>query len=337
MPSPLWPQAEHKEHSMAAGLTLAYAGEDAARALLAAPEHVLGVIGFGVARPEALPADWPYLTAPLSPTAGTPQYEIWTTATPVTPLRIGPVAGACSKDLAFGCIRLETTPGLALEDAAEQAYLAIFDFLAQSGFTEPVRFWNYLTAILEDDNGLERYRRFNIGRHRAFLARLKQTVPPAASCVGGHGEDSIIYFLASRTAAQPVENPRQVSAYDYPPQYGPRSPSFSRAGLFGGRLFISGTASITGHESRHIGDVMAQARETLTNLRALTEAAGLNASFAQSDGWAFKIYLRDQADQTLVAPLLDEAFGPGAQKLYLHSEVCRSELLLEIEAYYHGL
>lgn len=336
MPSSPWPQAEQTEHGAGADLVLAYAGGQAAQLLLANPAHVLGVIGFGAQRPPELPADWPYLTAPLAPTAGVPQYEIWTTAAPVTPLRIGPVMGACSNDLAFGCVRLEEAPGLTLEAAAERAYLAIFAYLAQSGFPEPVRFWNYLTDILGDDHGLERYRRFNIGRHRAFLAQLKHPLPPAASCVGGHGEDSIIYFLAARAPATPVENPRQVSAYDYPPQYGPRSPSFSRAGLFCGRLFISGTASIVGHESRHVGDVLAQTHETLANLRALTEAAGLDATFARSNGWAFKIYLGNAADQARIAPLLDDAFGTQSQKLYLHGEVCRADLLLEIEAFYAG-
>ena len=34
-------------------------------------------------------------------------------------------------------------------------------------------------------------------------------------------------------------------------------------------LFVSGTASIVGHETQHRGDVVAQTRETLANLSSV--------------------------------------------------------------------
>ncbi len=328
MPSAVSPQIKDKAHEAPAALSLRYASA------LPVDEHVLGVIGFNAARPEGLPAGCPFITAPLHPVADGPAYEIWTAASPVRPFQAGPVAGACSDELAFGCVRLEERAGLTLEDAAEQAYLAIFEFLAQSGFTQPIRFWNYLSAILGDDHGMERYRRFNIGRHRAFMARLTQTLPPAASCVGGHAAGSVIYFLAAREAARPVENPRQVSAYEYPLQYGPRSPSFSRAGIYGEALFISGTASIVGHETRHCSDLRAQVAETLENLRVLIGNAGRAAALMDSAGWALKIYLHDPLYQAQIEPALTAMFGAAAQRLYLHGEVCRPDLLIEIEAFY---
>jgi chorismate lyase/3-hydroxybenzoate synthase len=298
-----------------------------------AGEHVLGVVGFGAGRPADLAPAIPFLTAPLAPVAGGPAYEIWTASSPVRHCQIGPVQGACGAELAFGYVRLEET-GTALEDVVERAYLAIFDFLAQTGYAEPIRFWNYLTAILGDDHGLERYRRFNIGRHRAFMARLHQPVPPAASGVGGVDGESVIYFLGARRPAQAIENPRQVSAYDYPQQYGPRSPSFSRAGLYGGALFISGTASIVGHETRHCGDVQAQLTETLENLRAVAGNAGMAAALVDSAGWALKIYLRNPEFRTQIEPELTAMFGSACQRLYLHGEICRPDLLIEIEAFY---
>ena len=331
MPPSLSPQRQNNAHEAWVSPQLRYAGR------LTPPfEHVLGVIGFGAARPEGLPAGCPFITAPLAPVADGPAYEIWSAAGPVRYLGAGTVAGACSDDLAFGCVRLEERAGLTLEDAAEQAYLAIFAFLAQSGFTQPIRFWNYLSAILDDDRGMERYRRFNIGRHRAFMARLTHTVPPAASCVGGHAAGSVIYFLAAREAARPVENPRQMSAYEYPLQYGPRSPSFSRAGLYGEALFISGTASIVGHETRHCGDLPAQLAETLENLRALIGNAGREAALADGQGWGLKIYLHDPLVRAEIEPALTAMFGAESQRLYLHGEVCRPDLLIEIEAFYHG-
>ncbi len=315
-------------------LTRAAPGLLYASALPANPGNVLGVIGFGGATPDNLPAACPFIAAPLRPAAGGAAYEIWRAASPVTYRRLGPVQGAISAELAFGCLRLDDA--LPVEDAVEQAYLAIFDFLAPTGLTQPIRFWNYLNGILDDDAGLERYRRVNIGRHRAFLARLRQPVPPAASGVGGHAGASIIYFLAAAEPAQAVENPRQISAYQYPPQYGPRSPSFSRAALHGEALFISGTASIVGHETRHQGDAAAQLDETCANLRALIANAGLQNALEQPAHWALKIYLGDPRLQTMAEPVLAKLFGAASQRLYLTGQVCRADLLLEIEAYYAG-
>lgn len=325
MPPSLSPRREQDAHEAGAVLSLRYA-----RQLPVDFSDVLGVVGFGAGLPAM---SCPFIEAPLSPVAEGPAYEIWQAAGPVRHVSAGPVTGAYSDDLAFGCVRLEEG-GLGLEDAAERAYLAVFEFLARTGFAEPVRFWNYLSAILDDDGGMERYRRFNIGRHRAFMARLAQPVPPAASCVGGHAAGSVVYFLAAREAATPVENPRQVSAYEYPLQYGPRSPSFSRAGLFGEALFISGTASIVGHETRHKGDVRAQLAETVENLRALIGNAGQSAALGDSAGWGLKVYLHDPLAQPLVEPVLDAMFGAQAQRMYLHGEVCRADLLIEIEAFY---
>ncbi len=309
-----------------------YVDQDAARGILAQSGSVLGVIGFGADRPDFLPATCPFIKAPLSPATGGAIFEIWTDAAPMRPCRVGQAVGACNEDVVFGAVTLAEDGQACLEAAVEAAYLNIFDFLGETGFSAPIRFWNYLTSITGDDEGLERYRRFNIGRHRAFAARMRQAVPPAASGVGGHSGASVIYFLAAKQAAKAIENPRQISAYEYPPIYGPCSPSFSRASLYtqgsAETLFISGTASIVGHETRHCGNLSGQIAETIENLRAVIDAAGPRAS----GQWAAKIYLQDPAAQAMVDPAIDAIFDAGCERLYLLADICRSDLLLEIEA-----
>ncbi len=96
---------------------------------------------------------------------------------------------------------------------------------------------------------------------------------PAASALGFESGPLTICFFAAREAMPlAIENPRQVSAYKYPEDYGPRSPTFSRASaieLHGQTvLFISGTASIVGHQTMHAGDVVAQTQETIVNIKA---------------------------------------------------------------------
>ncbi len=152
--------------------------------------------------------------------------------------------------------------------------------LEQTGCAHLLRVWNYLPQINGDGGGLERYRQFNLGRQQAFVEAGQAAFEgaPAACALGIHQGALCIRFLAGRTAPLPIENPRQVSAYRYPPTYGPRAPTFSRAAIaeIGGgevALFISGTASIVGHETVHVGEVLAQTQETLRNLDAVIAAA----------------------------------------------------------------
>jgi chorismate lyase/3-hydroxybenzoate synthase len=319
----------------APGFAVCYAGAAALPAFFAKPQHLLAMAGFAAEAPPALPQDCPYLTVPLRATSGAPVFEIWTAAAPVRPVQTGSVRGACNDAIAFGVTMLDECYGL--EAAAERAYLDIFDFLDRTGHKAPIRFWNYPVAITADDDGMERYRRFNIGRHRAFSARLQQKLPPAATGIGGHGGSSVIYFLAAHEPALPVENPRQVSAYAYPPIYGPRSPSFSRASIFtlNGRscLFVSGTASIVGHETRHVGDLAGQIAETAENLRAVIGQAEKLTGTPMRGEWALKIYVHDAAAEPLIAPTVDAIFGLAAQRVYLRGDICRRELLVEIEAF----
>ena len=316
-----------------------YADPGTARALLNQAETVLGVVGFGADRPDYLPPSCPFIAPPLAPAAGGAMLEIWSAAEPCRPVTIGPVQGACTDELAFGVVTIDEAGSASLEAAVEAAYLGIFDFLDATGFAAPIRFWNYLTAITEDDNGLERYRRFNIGRHQAFTTRLRQPLPPAASGVGGQHGASVVYFLASHQPAQAVENPRQVSAYSYPPIYGPRSPRFSRASIHqlgeAETLFVSGTASIVGHKTRHEGDLEGQVAETIKNLRAVIGAAERSATAPLGNHWAFKVYLHDSEYRDTVNRAIEAAFGSGTQRLYLRGDMCRSELLVEIEVFRH--
>jgi chorismate lyase/3-hydroxybenzoate synthase len=299
-------------------------------------DAIVGVIGYEGERPDTLPKLCPFARADLAPIGSGPVFEVWSVPGPVRYHRTGPVRGALTADLAFGIVELDQAPGVSLQRAVSQAYTAIFDFLTETGFETPIRFWNYLPKITGDEDGLERYRRFNIGRYDVFSARLLMPVPPVASAVGGQGGPSLIYFLAAHEPAKTLENPRQVSAYHYPPIYGPRSPRFSRASLFQSdaarTLLISGTASIVGHESLHPDNAEAQVSETLENISALIRAAGQDQFAASKGQWALKAYIRDPDLLAVVRAGVDGMFGTDCQRIFLHADMCRPELLLEIEA-----
>jgi chorismate lyase/3-hydroxybenzoate synthase len=228
----------------------------------------------------------------------------------------------------------------ALHTATSEAYREIFATLDELAYPHLLRVWNYLPQINVDTHGMERYRQFNSARSRALAASGRDVTGnvPAACALGSvNGSPLVIYFLASRAAPTVIENPRQVSAYEYPAQYGPK-PAFSRASVLretsGSILFISGTASIVGHQTVHPGDVAAQTRETLVNIEALLGEAN-RVSGARRFGLetlAYKVYVRNSADLPLIQSQLHTALGRKAQVVYLQADICRQDLLVEIEA-----
>ena len=201
--------------------------------------------------------------------------------------------------------------------------------------------WNYLPDINRDSHGSERYWQFNTARQQVLreCGRALTGSVPAASALGAASDSPlVVYFLAARTAPTFLENPRQLSAYHYPRQYGSHSPVFSRATLLrqsgGLALFISGTASIVGHRSLHVGDTAAQTRETLANIEALLAEANRVARSARFGlgGLACKVYVRRPADLPVIKAELAAALGAGAKVIYLQADICRQDLLVEIEA-----
>ncbi len=301
--------------------------------------QALGGLGYG------LPGDGDVLGGlPVPVLSGAACVDAWVGGSPVHSGRQGAVHWRCDGQWLHGVLDIADADwGLA--DAAEQAYRDVFATLRRTGFPHLLRLWNYLPRINAETGGLERYRQFNIGRQQAFLAAGHSAFEgaPAACAIGTGAGDLRVRFLAGRHAPLAVENPRQVSAYRYPSSYGPRAPTFSRAalaGLGGGEvaLFVSGTASIVGHETQHPGDVRAQAQETLHNLRAVLAAAQprCSARLALSD-LVPCVYVRHAQDLAATRAVLDAAWGadsPAARAaVYVQADICRADLLVEVEGH----
>jgi len=232
----------------------------------------------------------------------------------------------CGDGAVFGTLSIVDDDDI--ERAARRAYDALLRTTRERDYPHLLRVWNHVRDINAGDGESERYKRFCAGRHDAFdAAGWPNDRLPAASAVGIRERGLVIYYLASKEPGRQVENPRQVSAYDYPPQYGRRSPSFARATVFGNTVFIGGTASIVGHASAHAGDAQKQLDETLTNLDAIAVAAGCRGL---ADLTHVKAYLRNGGGEQLVERL--RAALPDAKLLMLEADICRRELLLEIEA-----
>lgn len=319
---------------------------------------VLGVTAFGVSEPfKSAERDLPHAPhVPLAhvraPVLATSEevLEVWRANERTQPHSHGEVRYARGGDFLFGSVAVDEAqfasaarshPRTTLEIATDLAYREMYATLAATANAHLVRVWNYIADINLDTRGLERYRQFNSARHEATLAcgRAVTGSVPAASALGtASGSPLTVYFLASRRAPTFIENPRQVSAYRYPAQYGPRSPSFSRGTVIGAgseaTLFISGTASIVGHRTLHAGDLAAQTRETLVNIEALLDEAARRsgAEDLRLETLAYKVYVRDPNELPVIRGELESALGPKAAILYLKADICRPDLSVEIEA-----
>lgn len=259
-------------------------------------------------------------------------WELWWAQGKVEHGRSAMVRYARDDHYQFAVIDIDEREHGGIRAASEAVYAEMQRFQQQSSFPNLLRMWNYFDAINEGAGDLERYRQFCVGRTRG-LGEMRIEHYPAATAIGRqHSTHRLqVYWLAGRSPGTPIENPRQVSAYRYPRAHGPTSPTFARATLTAdGTLLVSGTASIVGHVSQHGGDPAAQLEETLRNLSTLNVCADDAPAAASQASILFKVYVRNAAHLDAIVQRLQKSF-PRSDAVFLAADVCRQELLLEIE------
>lgn len=278
------------------------------------------------------PDDARVFHVPFAP-LGTPLDEIWRVEGPVSAMREGELRWSRGGGWLFAAMEVREDAHGGPEQAAAHAYEALSRLVAASAECHVQRIWNYLGAINRGEGDDERYKHFCTGRIRGMGDIFAQGFP-AATAIGHHASDGVlqVYLLATDRPGTRVENPRQVSAWRYPRQYGRTPPSFARATRLPADdvLAISGTAAVVGHASAHVGDIEAQLEETARNLDALLETGGLPPGF---DAKApLKAYVRHPEHADAVRAFA-AARWPEAPLLMVHGDICRAELLVEIDGW----
>lgn len=206
------------------------------------------------------------------------------------------------------------------------------------------RIWNYIPEINSGDADQERYKQFCVGRSASFhqcFGEKEVAYMPAGTCVGTEGDQLAIIFLAGHVKPDHHENPSQTPAYRYPRQFGPRAPSFARATTVEANgqhhRFISGTAAVIGHHSKALGNLAQQVEITCDNLERISAETLASAQYEASEQslGSGKVYLRHASDYVETHTILKKRFPDIADRLiYLESDICRKELLVEIELSY---
>ena len=308
---------------------VSYRNVNAAEALAAS--DMLAVIGFGGGQQETDDPRWLHL--PLEPFDAPAPLECWQVDGPVESGRTGDIRWSRGGGWMFAAIERDESVDGNLAACAETVYGQLVRFLARQPESRVLRVWNYLADINAGDGDDERYKLFCNGRARG-MGDAFDTGFPAATAIGSPGgaRRLQVYLLAGEAPGIRVENPRQTSAWRYPRQYGPTPPSFARAVRLpaGDALAISGTAAVVGHASAHHEDLSAQLEETLANLEALLDAAGMPPGFDTHS--PLKAYVRRAGDARAVRDFFRQRL-PAVPVLLLHGDVCRRELLVEIDGW----
>jgi chorismate lyase/3-hydroxybenzoate synthase len=272
------------------------------------------------------------------PLAGGEYMEVWQTDQPIESGDFESIHYRMTDELLFGQVQVATSSA-DMEQITGDIYQQINKLQHALQFTHLVRIWNYMPWINREDDGMERYQAFCVGRHHAIdTSSGYEAHLPAATAVGTHNDHVLVYFLAARDEGTQIENPRQVSAFEYPEQYAPKSPAFSRAIVkaWGKQkhLYISGTASILGHESQHPDDPLRQLDECLNNIDILAREANRQTGIAICDTTeltGLKLYLRREQDLDSVLDHLRQRIGNEVTVMVLQADICRDDLLLEVE------
>lgn len=317
------------------------------RSLAAEPlsSDTLAVIGFG--QHARLPGDVRAIRVPLEPLQGSDLVEVWRGDTETGTHTEPGVRLTANRDHAFGVVEIHERDHADIGAATTAAYATIRRLQQDSRHPYILRMWNYLDAINHGTGDEERYKQFCLGRARTLGSGWPAAHFPAATAIGRPDQDPQgrgqlqIFWLAGRQPGEMLENPRQVSAFQYPRQYGPAAPTFSRAVLLRDTplLMISGTASIVGHASLHPGDLLAQCAETLANLRSVLQCAQETGAALDEDLGSrslLKVYLREAASAPRIDAFLRENLQESTPRLILNADICREDLLVEIDCLHGG-
>ena len=228
--------------------------------------------------------------------------------------------------------------------------------LAGADFGQVVRTWIYINQITEGPEGGQRYQELNRARTEFYQGLrfgtetrapwIEGPLYPASTGIGTQGSHMTLCGMAMTSPRSdvfivPLESPLQTAAYHYHAAYSPQSPKFSRAmAVVQGHfltLLVSGTASIVDAKTVHPGDVVGQTWQTLDNIERLIAPEnlarhGLTGAGATLGNVAkLRAYVKHAADYEACRSVVETRL-PGVPCIYLHADICRPDLLVEIEA-----
>ncbi len=247
-------------------------------------------------------------------------------------------------------------------DNTRKAAIAAFDQVVDilndedMSLNHIVRQWNYIGNILAVKNGFQNYQIFNEVRSEYYHRYRTVSGFPAATGVGMRLGGVMLDFCAVKAdesvKIRAISNPNQVNAYEYGQQVlkgvatqgkiKKHPPQFERALLLTNNQFsilhVSGTAAIIGQETIGIDNIEEQTLITIENIKKLTDTERISQITGNAVQYSGKynllrVYIKRQEDFGMVKAICNEHF-PEVPAVYIEADICRDDLLTEIEAEY---
>jgi enamine deaminase RidA (YjgF/YER057c/UK114 family) len=222
------------------------------------------------------------------------------------------------------------------------------------GFQDILRQWNYIEQITGTEKGSQsdnqHYQIFNDVRSNFYNQADFTHGYPAATGIGTDFGGISIEIMACRFLQGdrmiPIKSPVQKDAYSYTKEVlaqnnslpeNRTTPKFERAKVWqfasGSLIFISGTAAIKGQDSDR-KSAAHQTEMTIENILQLISPANLAhngvSSLATPKVRQLRIYVKYSKDLAQVKEVCTRFF-PDVPSVFVLADVCRPELLVEIE------
>lgn len=284
--------------------------------------------------------------------------EIYTLEEASATIRIEERGGVC-----YGLIEsaeesmlfVEGIPASNFADSVHKQSREVFDkldnLLTSYGFVvdDIVRQWNYIGNIVSYRNGKQNYQEFNDARTYYYAKGAWGNGYPAATGIGAVGDCIIVGGIAFKKLGAkgvfPIDNPLQIAAHIYSKSVlidsdanaMKSTPKFERAKLIetarGACCFVSGTAAIRGEESMDASSARLQTIKTIENIEYLVSKENLVRFGCKPYDLKYiklHVFIKNAEDYDEVKRVVEEYY-PQIPIIYTIADVCRQELLVEIE------
>ena len=232
---------------------------------------------------------------------------------------------------------------------SREVFLKLDEILTSYGFSagDIVRQWNYIGNITSHRNGRQNYQEFNDARSAYYMTSAWSNGYPAATGIGASCEGIIVGCIAFKSDSHiyPINNPLQIAAHEYSRKVLvddnadalKTTPKFERAKLIeigeDACCFVSGTAAIRGELSMDMKSARSQTIQTIENIEYLVSKENLirfGCKAYDLNLLNLRVYIKNAADYDEVKATVDELY-PQIPAVYTIADVCRDELLVEIE------
>lgn len=223
-------------------------------------------------------------------------------------------------------------------------------YLENVGVQHIIRQWNYIGNITDFENGNQHYQLFNNARSEFYKNVNFPNGYPAATGISMSLNSIFVSVLAivptSETVIAAIDNSLQVPAYKYSESVLVEgktnnlktTPKFERGKFItNGKsqiFYVSGTAAIRAEQSTNPNDAALQTQQTIENINFLISNENIERYTIEKNVYlslnSIRVYVKRCEDYSIIKAEVEKAW-PNVTAIYLLAEVCRTELLVEIE------